>query len=112
VGALRRTLGNLIDNAACHAPGTPIELTVEQHDDEVRIGVLDRGPGIPVDQLETVFRPFHRVDVSRNRATGGSGLGLAIVSQLAQANGWRVVLENRADGGLAAWLTLARGSRQ
>jgi two-component system osmolarity sensor histidine kinase EnvZ len=112
VGVLRRTLGNLIDNAACHAPGTPIELTVEQHDDEVRIGVLDRGPGIPVDQLETVFRPFHRVDVSRNRATGGSGLGLAIVSQLAQANGWRVVLENRADGGLAAWLTLARGSRQ
>jgi two-component system osmolarity sensor histidine kinase EnvZ len=111
VRALRRTLGNLIDNAACHAPGTPIELTVEQHDDQVRIGVLDRGPGIPVDQLETVFRPFHRVDVSRNRATGGSGLGLAIVSQLAQANGWRVVLENRVDGGLAAWLTLARESR-
>ena len=111
VRALRRTLGNLIDNAACHAPGTPMELTVEQHDDEVRIGVLDRGPGIPVDQLETVFRPFHRVDVSRNRATGGSGLGLAIVSQLAQANGWRVVLENRVDGGLAAWLTLARESR-
>ncbi len=110
--ALRRTLANLIDNAVRHARGTPVELKVEQLDDEVRIGVLDRGPGVPVDQLEAVFRPFHRVDVSRNRATGGSGLGLAIVSQLAQANGWRVVLENRPDGGLAAWLMLPAETRK
>ena len=110
VRALQRTLGNLIDNAVRHAHGTPVELKAEQHDDELRIGVLDRGPGIPVDQLEAVFRPFHRVDVSRNRATGGCGLGLAIVNQLAQANGWRVVLDNRPEGGLAAWLTLSPAS--
>ena len=75
----------------------------------MRIGVLDRGPGIPDDQLEAVFRPFHRVESSRSRGTGGSGLGLAIVRQLAQANGWTVSLENRAGGGLAAWVTLPDG---
>ena len=46
---------------------------------------------------------------SRSPGTGGSGLGLAIVRQLAQANGWTVSLENRAGGGLAAWVTLPDG---
>jgi two-component system osmolarity sensor histidine kinase EnvZ len=44
------------------------------------------------------------VEPSRSQGTGGSGLGLAIVRQLAQANAWTVTLENRPDGGLAAWL--------
>jgi len=104
--ALRRVLDNLLSNAQRHAGARPIELQVRREGGGVRIGVLDRGPGIPSDQLEAVFRPFHRVDASRSPGTGGSGLGLAIVRQLAQANGWSVDLENRADGGLAAWVTL------
>jgi two-component system osmolarity sensor histidine kinase EnvZ len=104
--ALHRLLGNLLDNALRHAGGTPVELRAQRLGAELRIGVLDRGPGIPADQLEAVFRPFHRVETSRSRATGGTGLGLAIVSQLAQANDWRVELENRPQGGLAAWLIL------
>jgi two-component system osmolarity sensor histidine kinase EnvZ len=69
-----------------------------------RIGVLDRGPGIPPAELETVFRPFYRLETSRSVNTGGSGLGLAIVKQLATAQGWQVTLQARAGGGLAAWL--------
>ncbi|MBP6494359.1 MAG: hypothetical protein KA287_08995 [Rhodoferax sp.] len=72
----------------------------------VRIGVLDRGPGIPQDQLGAVFRPFHRLEGSRSPATGGFGLGLAIVQQLANANGWHASLEAREGGGLAAWIEL------
>jgi two-component system osmolarity sensor histidine kinase EnvZ len=106
VRALRRLLGNLLDNAQRHGGGTAIEMTVIAAENTWRIGVLDHGPGIPADQIEAVFQPFHRVDVSRNRATGGTGLGLAIVRQLAQANGWRVALENRPHGGLAAWVGL------
>ena len=72
----------------------------------VRIGVLDRGPSIPPDQLEAVFRPFHRVEGSRSPVTGGFGLGLAVVRQLAKANGWRVSLARRDGGGLEAWVAL------
>lgn len=107
--ALHRVLANLLANAQRYAGGNPVELTVETDAGEwdageCRIGVLDRGPGIPEDQLDAVFRPFHRVESSRSAATGGTGLGLAIVRQLAQANGWRVWLENRPEGGLAAWV--------
>lgn len=104
--ALRRLLANLVSNAQRHGGGSPIGIVTRTMGSNVRIGVLDRGPGIPEDQLEAVFRPFHRVDESRSAATGGSGLGLAIVRQLADANGWRVQLENRPDGGLAAWVDL------
>ena len=104
--ALRRLLGNLLANAQRYGGGATIELQAQRGDDGVRVGVLDRGPGIPPEQLEAVFRPFHRVEPSRSPGTGGSGLGLAIVQQLAQANGWTVTLENRAGGGLAAWLKL------
>jgi signal transduction histidine kinase len=74
--------------------------------DAVRISVLDRGPGIPIEQREAVFRPFTRLETSRNRAGGGSGLGLAIARQLADAYGWRIELSARDGGGLSASLTI------
>ncbi len=110
-GMLTRILDNLMGNAMRYAPG-PIELvgqTVAQTPGKparVRIGVLDRGPAIPQDQLAAVFRPFHRIEGSANPVAGGFGLGLAIVQQLAHANGWIVSLERREGGGLAAWLEL------
>lgn len=104
--ALRRAIGNLLDNALRHGQGQAVELRVEVDGGEIRIGILDRGPGIPTDQLDAVFEPFHRLDASRSPATGGAGLGLAIVRQLAQANAWRVRLLPRDGGGLEAWLVL------
>jgi two-component system osmolarity sensor histidine kinase EnvZ len=111
-GMLARVFDNLIENAMRYAPG-PINLVAQdsgssEHAPSVRIGVLDRGPSIPPDQLQAVFRPFHRVDRSRSSARGGFGLGLAIVRQLAKANGWRVRLANRAGGGLEAWVEIDR----
>lgn len=104
--ALRRVLENLLSNALRYGGGEPVRVETRTDGAAIRIGILDRGPGIPADQLEAVFRPFHRVESSRSISTGGSGLGLAIVRQLAQANGWQVTLENRADGGLAAWVAM------
>lgn len=109
--ALRRAVGNLVDNARRYGGDASIDLVVEAWSDEVRIGVLDRGPGIPEDQLAAVFEPFHRLDAARSPAIGGAGLGLAIVRQLADANHWRVGLKPRAGGGLEAWLTLTVASR-
>lgn len=63
---------------------------------------MDRGPGIPDDQLDAAMQPFYRLEQSRNRETGGTGLGLAIAHQLATAIGGSIRLYNRQGGGLAA----------
>ncbi|WP_414718804.1 ATP-binding protein [Sulfuricella sp.] len=68
--------------------------------------MADRGPGIPVGELEAVFEPFYRVDKSRSSVTGGSGLGLAIAKQLADSNNWLLALEVRDGGGIIASLTI------
>jgi two-component system osmolarity sensor histidine kinase EnvZ len=105
--ALRRAIGNLLDNALRYGGGQPVELRCEPVGKTLRIGVLDRGPGIPAEQMSAVFQPFHRVETSRGSSTGGAGLGLAIVRQLADIHAWQVELARRPDGGLEAWLTLA-----
>ena len=105
-GALRRILANLLENALRYGGDQPVTLRAGVADGVCRIGVLDRGPGIPPTELEAVFRPFYRLEASRSVSTGGSGLGLAIVRQLAAAQGWQVTLDARGDGGLAAWLEL------
>jgi two-component system, OmpR family, osmolarity sensor histidine kinase EnvZ len=105
-GALHRALGNLLQNALRYAPGQPVELVCEVRPTSVRLGVLDRGPGIAPEHLDAVFEPFHRLETSRSPATGGAGLGLAIVRELARANGWQVRLQARPGGGLQAWIDI------
>jgi len=107
--ALRRAAANLLDNALRYGGAAPVSLCLEQREQSVCIGILDRGPGIPTNKIDAVFEPFYRLETSRSPETGGSGLGLAIVRQLANANGWRVELANRTDGGLAAWVCLPAG---
>ncbi|MGY8525318.1 ATP-binding protein [Paracidovorax citrulli] len=104
--ALRRILTNLIDNALKFSGAAHVML--QTHGPAgVSIFVLDRGPGIPENELEAVMQPFYRLEASRNRRTGGTGLGLAIASQLARAIGGELKLSNREGGGLAAELRIA-----
>ncbi len=105
---LKRCLSNVIDNAVKY--GKRATLVVADTPAELCIVVRDEGPGIPDAELERVFEPFHRLESSRNRATGGSGLGLTIARNIARAHGGELVLRNRAGGGLEAVLTLPRGS--
>jgi two-component system osmolarity sensor histidine kinase EnvZ len=110
-GVLARILDNLLGNAIRYAPGS-IEVVarriVEDGHSAVRVGVLDRGPGIPPAQMEAVWRPFHRLEDSRSDRTGGHGLGLALVQQLAKAQGWQVGMEAREGGGLHVWVQFAQ----
>ena len=92
-------VANLVNNAQEHGGGARL---VVECGDELTVHVLDDGPGIPEDERDKVFRPFYRLDASRDRATGGSGLGLAIVHQLCQAHGWRVTLGRNAGRGTDA----------
>jgi signal transduction histidine kinase len=102
--ALRRAIGNLIDNAVQYAGAARV--TVRESPSELVVLVLDAGPGIAPAELEKVFEPFYRIEASRSRATGGSGLGLAIARQIARGHGGDVTLANRAEGGLEARLRL------
>lgn len=102
--ALRRVLDNLAENARLYAGEA--SLRIERDDRGLCFTILDDGPGIPETDLERVFEPFERLDVSRSRETGGSGLGLGIARELMRAMGGDVVLCNRANGGLEARVTV------
>jgi signal transduction histidine kinase len=104
--ALKRCLGNLVDNALQY--GEHATISVSESDEQLTIRVLDNGPGIPEAELDRVFEPFYRLESSRNRATGGTGLGLSIARDVAQAHGGSLTLANREGGGLEARLVLPR----
>jgi two-component system osmolarity sensor histidine kinase EnvZ len=104
--ALRRCLGNLIANARRH--GSHVWLTSGVVADGIDIVVDDDGPGIPPADRGRVFRPFVRLDVSRNPSTGGVGLGLTIARDVARSHGGDVRLETSPQGGLRARVHLPR----
>ena len=109
--ALERVLANLLKNAVQHGNGKPIDVDLHCTEDEVAIEIADRGPGIPPEEVEAVFQPFHRLASSNGQAAGGSGLGLAIVNQIALKHNWKIQLLPREGGGTVAKLSLPPGQR-
>ncbi|MBI2248549.1 MAG: HAMP domain-containing histidine kinase [Brevundimonas diminuta] len=105
---LDRALSNLIDNAVLY--GDRAEVAVTSDEGAVVCIIDDSGPGLPPDQLEAVFSPFHRLEASRSRATGGAGLGLAISRSIIERSGGGVVLGDRPEGGLRATVRLPRAA--
>jgi len=109
--ALRRLLANLLENAVRYGGGAPIDIDLQCDERAVTVDICDRGPGIPADQAEAVFRPFHRLETARDSRTGGSGLGLAIARQLANKHGWTIELLPRERGGTVARVGLPIAQR-
>jgi signal transduction histidine kinase len=103
--ALKRALANLVSNAEAYG-GSARVCMVPPTDGTVTITIEDDGPGIPSEEIDRVFEPFHRLEQSRNRETGGVGLGLPIARNMLRAHGGDVVLSNRPKGGLRALVTL------
>ncbi len=102
--ALRRGLANLVANAVRYAGRCWV--TARRYGPVVEIHVDDDGPGIPPDMREAVFRPFFRLEESRNHDTGGAGLGLAIARDVVRGHGGDLVLETSPHGGLRATIRL------
>jgi two-component system osmolarity sensor histidine kinase EnvZ len=104
--ALRRAFANIIGNARRY--GSRIEVSMRRRTHAVDIIVDDDGPGIPKAQREDVFRPFFRLESSRNPETGGTGLGLAIARDIVRTHGGEITLHESPLGGLRAILRLPR----
>jgi len=114
--ALRRALGNLVENAARHGTGVVLSASPGDHaaGHDLVLAVIDNGPGIPDAELDRVFEPFARLDSARCRDTGstggaggsGVGLGLSIARSCVEAHGGTLTLTNGAQGGLTATISL------
>lgn len=100
--ALKRALMNLIDNAFNYA--TTVNFSANLSHDNLIITIDDNGPGIPEAERANVFKPFYRIDNSRNldkkTNSGGSGLGLAIAMDAVTSHGGRIELSDSSLGGL------------
>ncbi len=102
--ALKRAFANLVDNAVKY--GREPELELRCSEQRFVVMVRDSGPGIPPEAAEKVFRPFYRLERSRNRATGGAGLGLTSAQAVVRGHGGEISLRNRPTGGLEVEVTL------
>nr|WP_081617254.1 PAS domain S-box protein [Thioalkalivibrio sulfidiphilus] len=92
---LHQILTNLLSNAAKFSPeGAQVEIAVTRIDDQVRIAVKDRGPGIPADFQAHLFEKFSQADGSNTRKRSGTGLGLAITRELVQRMGGSIGFES------------------
>jgi len=103
--AFKRCLLNIVSNAIKYADHIWITLK-EKSKNEIEIIIEDNGEGIPEDKFEEVFRPFYRVDSSRNIDTGGIGLGLPIAMDIVHSHGGEIWLKESRHGGLAVHITL------
>ncbi len=104
--ALKRALGNLLDNALFY--GKKAEINVQDDERQLRITIRDYGPGIPEAARQRVFEPYVRLESSRNRNTGGAGLGLSIARSIIRGHGGNVLLSNHPEGGLLVTVLLPR----
>jgi len=109
-GTLEQILDNYIDNALDYAPEhSSISLQIETSEREVKLSVVDEGPGMPTEARQRAFDRFWRGAESQNRP-GGSGLGLSIVAQLAAASGGTVELSQNSPTGLVASVSLRKST--
>jgi two-component system osmolarity sensor histidine kinase EnvZ len=98
--AFKRCIANLTANALRHAKTVTIEGIRDGR--FLTINVDDDGPGIPAGSRDDVFRPFVRLDQSRNQDAGGTGLGLSIARDIARSHGGDILLGDSPAGGLRA----------
>lgn len=104
---LRCALENVMRNALSYSPdGGEISVRWEKKGAFFCIFIEDRGPGVPEEALSKLFRPFFRVETSRERGKGGSGIGLAIAESAVRNHHGRIWAENRPGGGLSVILEL------
>jgi two-component system sensor histidine kinase CpxA len=108
---LHSAIENVVRNATRHTrDNSEVEIRLARESangaEEAVVRVTDRGPGVPKEALDKLFRPFYRLDDARGRQTGGVGLGLAITERAVRLHGGTVRATNRPEGGLMVEIRL------
>ena len=106
---LSRAFGNIINNATRY--GTKTQIQLQKTQGMVHVFIDDNGPGIPAKKRIDVFKPFYRLDSSRNSQTGGVGLGLTIARDTILSHGGEIRLETSPLKGLRVIVSLPEGNK-
>jgi len=102
--ALKRAIGNLLDNALFY--GERAEISVRESGGWTEIAVRDHGPGVPEEAVASLLEPYVRLSHGRERNDAGLGLGLGIAHGIVEGHGGELVLANHPEGGLNAVIRL------
>jgi PAS domain S-box-containing protein len=107
--AVRRTLENLLGNAIKYgSPHAPVEVRLEQRDDEIILSVHNEGPPIAPEDQTRIFQPYQRAQPQDAASPKGWGLGLTLVRSMAEAHGGSVRVQSSAEAGTTFIVTLHR----
>lgn len=97
---IHQVLANLLDNALKYTPeASPIEVTLESLPERLRVSVQDRGPGVPQELQEVLFKPFSRGSSDEHERSAGLGLGLYICHEILALHGGSIGLDSRPGAG-------------
>jgi len=102
---VKTVLQNVLENALKYSARLkktktpPVQVSLEETEQSVKVVVEDSGSGIPLEDQERVFEPFYRVDKSRDKNTGGYGLGLSLCREIMRAHGGDITLESEPGKG-------------
>ena len=101
---INRCISNLLDNAVKFAKN--IKVSLKKSNNNIILLIDDDGPGIPKNEYENVFKPFYKIDKSRNETKSSVGLGMSIASDIIQSHGGNIKLEKSILKGLRVKITL------
>ena len=102
--SLKRCINNIIENGLHY--GKNVEVNISKTSNRLNIFIDDDGPGIPEDQYKNVFKPFYRLDKSRNLNKSGVGLGMAIAEDIVRSHGGTIQLAKSDKNGLKVKISL------
>ncbi len=104
---INRVIVNLLNNAIKFAPrSSTIQLHCQKNEDSLEFRIIDQGPGIPEDKVDTVFEKFRQVGTGSTGEKQGSGLGLAICKSLIEAHGGKIGVSSVLGQGSTFWFTV------
>ncbi|MDB9760951.1 ATP-binding protein [Pelagibacteraceae bacterium] len=102
--SLKRCFNNIIENGLVYATNVYVDLNKSVN--RINILINDDGPGVPINQYKNVFKPFYRIDNSRNLNQSGVGLGMSIAEDIVKSHGGNIELSESKYKGLQVKISL------
>lgn len=106
---LERAIGNLVNNAIQHSNSGKVLIACRKKGESANIEIWDQGPGIPEQDLETIFTEYHQLSNSQSERRSGLGLGLAIVKRINSALGFNLKVNSKLGKGSRFSLSVPTG---